>query len=353
MDAEVEEAKRKAVSAFSEKLRTTILGKNENEAEEVELSTIWKAAEIQKTLATKKANTHRSPPHPTASGTKDSSKLPDNTLEDIDSFVDQIYQEASEALGSTGALKEEQGATATKDVQFQDQVEIKEEGGEGEMKEKASKSTPGNINKSKRSPVKGRPAWALSQDQAEALDDEEEKELLGFIGGLDFDHFVSKLDEVGLQEALKSLEEKESQQQGGDEKAWRESFVTALNRAAYKQVSSSKAQADEDGAESMAGTHISRISHTSRMRTEATMNKIQSAKGGASGEDAAAQGGWDARSTAAGDERTDAAAQRGLRDAEEFLLQHPELKTVHSNASVRAMIQKLEADLRSHPHLPK
>lgn len=173
---------------------------------------------------------------------------------------------------------------------------------------------------------------------------------------MNFDSYVSKLDDLEFQEALKSLQEQESKQQGGDEKVWRKSFVTALNRAAYKHVSSSKRH-DGDGAdlESLAGTHVSRISQTSRMRTEATLQKIQALKGGgaSAGEDSlGAEGEWDARGTA-GDDKSAAAANRGQRDAEEFLLQHPELKTVHSSASVRAMIQKLEADIRSHPHLPK
>ncbi len=45
----------------------------------------------------------------------------------------------------------------------------------------------------------GRPAWALSCDQAERLEDAEEEELLRFTEGLDFDSFVSSLDDVQLQ----------------------------------------------------------------------------------------------------------------------------------------------------------
>lgn len=176
------------------------------------------------------------------------------------------------------------------------------------------------------------------------------KELLGFIDGLDFDEFLTKLEDANLQEAFKTLQENESKQQGGDEKAWRKSFVNALNRAAYKRVPTGASGA-VDGAESIADTNMSKVSHTSRMRTEATLQKIQAVKGEGGEGEASAAGEWDSR-TNAGEERSVSAVQRGLKDAEEFLLSHPELKTVHSTASVRAMIQKLEHHMRTNPHLP-
>ena len=336
MEAESEELKKASVKAFSQKLRSAILTPESEE----DLSSIWKAASIHKTLAIKKADTIRSlpPPPPHAEGPKDA----DGVLEDIESFVNQVYEEASEALGSTEALirkSEDQDLTAKRDVKFsrqEDQIERSKD-------EEPSKPQ----GKSKKSPLKGRPAWALSEDQAEALDEEEEKELLGFADGLDLDDFLAKLEDVDLQEAFKSLQENESKQQGGDEKAWKKSFVAALNRAAYKRVATGGKAEDE--AESMADSHISKASHTSRMRTEATIQKIHEMKGEGEGDPreegrVGAGGEWDARTTA---------AQRGLRDAEEFLLSHPELKTVHSTASVRAMIQKMEHDIRSAPHLPK
>lgn len=171
MEAESEELKKASVKAFNEKLRSTILCKNP-ESDPEELSSIWKAASIQKTLAAKKADTTRSPPPPRAPPKQ---MVNDEALdEDIESFVNQVYQEASEALASTAAealnQKDEvdEASTTKKDVKVQEDQNV------GRSKNDDPAYHPQGI-KPKKSPLKGRPAWALSEDQAEALDEEEEE----------------------------------------------------------------------------------------------------------------------------------------------------------------------------------
>lgn len=53
----------------------------------------------------------------------------------------------------------------------------------------------------RRTPCK--PAWALSKDEHETVEEEEELDLLDFADNLDFDSFVSKMDDVDMQDAFK------------------------------------------------------------------------------------------------------------------------------------------------------
>lgn len=81
---------------------------------------------------------------------------------------------------------------------------------------------------------------------------------------------------------------------------------------------------------------------TSRARAEATAAKIAAMSGNAR-EDADDK--WDSSSRVGpADTRSQTAATR-LQAAEEFLLENPDLKNVHSNASVRAMLVKSEQQL--------
>ena len=49
---------------------------------------------------------------------------------------------------------------------------------------------------------KGKPAWALTAEEILSKEEQEEAALLDFADNLDFDSYVSHLDDVQLQEAL-------------------------------------------------------------------------------------------------------------------------------------------------------
>ena len=84
---------------------------------------------------------------------------------------------------------------------------------------------------------------------------------------------------------------------------------------------------------------------TTRVRGEATAAKMAASRDGGVGaaEDLAAGSKWDA-SSRVGDhgEAKAASAVNRLRAAEEFQLENPDLKAVHSNASVRTLLAKSE-----------
>lgn len=49
---------------------------------------------------------------------------------------------------------------------------------------------------------KKKPAWALTTEEATKLNEDEEKSLLDFAEGLDFDQFISEMDDIDVKEAL-------------------------------------------------------------------------------------------------------------------------------------------------------
>ena len=136
----------------------------------------------------------------------------------------------------------------------------------------------------------------------------------------------------------------------GEEKAWRQNLVKAMNHVAMRQVAARRAAAaaaggaDRDDACSIAGmseggaSMVSRATAASRMKSEAAAAKRAAlAEGGEGG------GNWESSTRAGEDvarmERSKAAAA----EAADFLRENPELRAVHSPASVRAMITKTEA----------
>lgn len=88
-----------------------------------------------------------------------------------------------------------------------------------------------------------------------------------------------------------------------------------------------------------------RTTVTARARGEATAAKVAASRtGGDFGPEAPPESAkWDSSSRVGdtGEAKMSLASSR-LRAAEEFLLENPELKAVHSNASVRTMMAKSE-----------
>ncbi len=81
-----------------------------------------------------------------------------------------------------------------------------------------------------------------------------------------------------------------------------------------------------------------RATTTSRMKSEAATTRRAALAG-----EGGAEGGWDS-STRAGDDTARLDQARGAQqEAFEFLRENPELKAVHSPASVRAMMSKTAA----------
>ncbi|WIA23482.1 hypothetical protein OEZ85_000227 [Tetradesmus obliquus] len=234
---------------------------------------------------------------------------------------------------------------------------------------------------------KAKPAWALSeQQQAEAAAaavaaaaaeaEAEERELLQFAEGLSWEQIVGQLDDEQLAAAFQELDTAEQQAAAGDpaaDKQWRRCFVTALNHAVMQGVSAATAAAaaataGAAGSEAEHDKHSVASSASQARRAEAIAarrqnlldrlsriggsgSKAGSSCGGASrfgGEHnrtlaaGGEQDGWDGSTRVGGDDvALLTSALKGL-EVGELLAECPEMRGVHSVASVRSMLLKAE-----------
>ncbi|KAG2449424.1 hypothetical protein HYH02_005571 [Chlamydomonas schloesseri] len=262
------------------------------------------------------------------------------------SFVDDLFSEAAGALALAG--DDDSGAEAVAGGRADGTAEASTSAAAAKPGAAGAKAAGGR--KVRVGSAAGKPAWALSSEQVEKLEEAEEEELLKFADDLDFDSFMASLDDPELQESVQALRGADGKGPApGEEKAWRQNLVKAMNHVAMRQVAARRAAAaaggDRDDVGSVAGMSeggasvLSRATAASRMKSEAAAAKRAAlAEGGAEG-----GGNWESSTRAGEDvarmERQKAAAA----EAADFLRENPELRAVHSPASVRAMITKTEA----------
>lgn len=347
--------KRQQVNDFNSKLRETILANGD-------VKTQWKPAakaaaltELQKSVRTElKTLTETLPPtldpgmlsraaksstKPLATGV-DTDKL----MEEMDSFVEAVLAEATAKANA---------AVAPADVSPSPPTPTPDH----EPKTTASATSPNAFegpstsetkHKKKKKSKSAKPGWALTGSEAERLAAAEEEELLKFAEELDFDHFVTHLDDVELQDTFKALQDAEHEETGNDQ-AWKKNFVRAMNHLQNKRVQAAmqarSVSDDDDDVSSMAGmsegveSTFSRGTAVSRARSDASASTRArlAEKAGAKG--------WDRTTSVASDDVGKMEKVARALQAEEFLRENPELKSVHSQASVRAVLQKLEVPL--------
>ncbi|KAG1671547.1 hypothetical protein FOA52_011269 [Chlamydomonas sp. UWO 241] len=359
-------AKRAQIAAFSAKLRAAVLSGDS-------VAEFWKPAKAPAT-ATLHTDTRQA-----------------DLLREVDAFVDAVCREAEETAGlndqasvaasavsaasaASAAASAASAASVTASVAASapapsEPAESKPEPAAestsaaepapGASKHVSISSRPASARPSTASSSraggrgggKAKPAWALCEAEAEVVAEDDEADLLEFADGLDFDSFVDRLDDPELAESFKALAAQEAEGGsgggGGNDRDWRRSFVRALNNATLARVSAATAASQAraaatvgrgDGGCSDGGLSVAA---SCRQRTEATAARIAVASGGSGG---SGDGAWDACSVADGSMGVAARAEASskLRAAEEFLIDNPELRGVHSTASVRAMLGRAE-----------
>ena len=195
--AEEAKARADAVSAFGERIRHAVLNGEK-------VSEFWSAAK-------KRPERPERPAPPTtvevlsaAVAARAAADLEAKELlgGDVDDFVEGILKEAQEKLldkkvpvaaklGPSAVERPADGAAV--EVSSSESPEVQGEshasGGGGRGGKKKGKNL--------------KPAWALSEIEAEAVEEDEEKLLLSFAENLDFESFVEKLDDVELQDTFK------------------------------------------------------------------------------------------------------------------------------------------------------
>ncbi|GMH43511.1 hypothetical protein BSKO_11433 [Bryopsis sp. KO-2023] len=181
------------------------------------------------------------------------------------------------------------------------------------------------------------PAWALTTEMAKAAESMEENDLLKFAEGLDFDRFVSDMDDVEVKEALQAIQTCEGEDA---RKEWKKQFVRALNHITAKQLNSENGEAVESVRSVLGGLDIDdKKSDITRATTSFRSKISQPAKLNYPCQNDESR--WDA-STQMGDNEQTSQDKSSTRMAEEILFLNPEMKTVHSIASARSLVEQNE-----------
>lgn len=209
----------------------------------------------------------------------------------------------------------------------------------------AAATTPRQAPKSASAaaPSSSKPAWALTADEAQAVEEDEEAELLAFVNDLDVDSFLSDLDDVTkIMAELEEQDKAKGEVVAKESAAYKARLVRAMNDVALRKAQAAgQARRAAADAMSIAGrsdageSTISKGTFASQQRLDAAAARRAELA------ERAVEPDWDA-STRAGDDVGKGLKVAAAHQAEDFLRENPELKSVHSIASVRSMLTKVQ-----------
>lgn len=190
-------AKAESVTAFGEKLRHAVLNGEK-------VSEFWAAAKKRPDRPAPAADPPADPAA-VAAAAEDAKQL----IADMEDFVETVVKEAKEKFTMKKDLAASTGTSAQNGVEVTATGACHTAEATGDAEASTSDSTAkagggGSGVKKKGKAGGSKPAWALSEVEAEAAQEDEERQLLSFAENLDFDLFVDKLDDVELQDTFKA-----------------------------------------------------------------------------------------------------------------------------------------------------
>ncbi|CAG9465179.1 unnamed protein product [Pedinophyceae sp. YPF-701] len=202
---------------------------------------------------------------------------------------------------------------------------------------------------------KQKPQWAMTEAEVEAKEEAEADELVRFAEQLDIDAYLSDADEEDLRRALEVLDKEDREaglpsNEGADgkpidDKRFRRNFVRAMNQVAMMRAQEAarrgpKPAGSVAGGSALGGGSIAAGTEASAARDAAARERRREIE---EASEARTQGPkWDA-STKAGDDAGKMDTAGRDEETEEFLRQNPELRSVHSKRSARAMLDQVAA----------
>ncbi len=253
---------------------------------------------------------------------------------EMSQFLDEALQDA---LEREKAYAEEEEAENSKD-QDAKRREASEAGVAG------SAPKPGAKGPTKKS---SRPAWALSETQAQAREDDEEEELMSFVDNLDYDSYMDDFDQAeenAIDAVVKKVGDEESLE---DEKKWKKSFVTAVNEAINDEImeknlnGSGSDEEDEEGdGEEADETRSMRsgVTRASRMSRMSRMSRLSKKEG--------SEGEWDSSTVVGSNDRDEKEnAGRKMSLASEILEDHSYLKQNHTAQSIKHILESVKEEV--------
>mmetsp|Transcript_34632 Transcript_34632/g.47997 ORF Transcript_34632/g.47997 Transcript_34632/m.47997 type:complete len:454 (+) Transcript_34632:226-1587(+) len=180
----------------------------------------------------------------------------------------------------------------------------------------------------------GKPAWALSEEQAEEIEVEEEEELLNFIDNLNYDTYIADCEDTDLKEAWRLMKEAEDEEARGvdlttKDDSWKARFVQAMNNLAGRDAL--EGGKDSRGGAASVGS-VRSVAESAADRARARVDELRSNKG--DGDQ------WD--STQGGDPGEKMQKLEKLAAAQALLSEDPLLRSTHSTKSVMQLLEKVQ-----------
>ena len=205
---------------------------------------------------------------------------------------------------------------------------------EREKKEQELKSNAARREQSKAVSSSKKPAWALSQEQAQAREEDEEDELMSFIDNLDYDSYIddySKAEEDALDDIVKKVDEESLE----DEEKWKKKFVTAVNDAVNEEILEKNLESKDGDLVSEADTQSVRtgITKASRMSRMSRLSKKENSEDN-----------WDSSTVVGSNDRDKENNGRKMNLAAEGLEEQPYLKQMHTAQSIKTILENVKEE---------
>lgn len=241
----------------------------------------------------------------------------------MSAFLDEAVQDA---LEREKEYEEQEKAEAAAAALAEKKVDV-EDAAQDALRREESKQV--GSSKSKKLP-----AWALSEKQAQAREEDEEDDLMSFVSNLDYDSYMDDFDKAE-EDAIDDIVKKVDEESIEDEAKWKKSFVTAVNEAVNEELLERNMQDGEDDdlkAEAdrqSVGTGVTRTSRRSRM---SRMKGIAE-----DGEDK-----WDSSTVVGSNDKENVGRKMDM--AADVLEEQPHLKQMHTAQSIKTILESVKEE---------
>jgi len=174
-----------------------------------------------------------------------------------------------------------------------------------------------------------KPKWAYTEEQLVDEEDKEIDDLLNFTNNLDYDKYINDIEVKNMVSALKN---KIDEIKGREDEDWKKKIVDAWNKDERKSVQIARVDIGDDRSDCR-----SMASDSKSVASERTHKSIQELKTKIENKD---KKDWDVLSTTTAKKQASLEERIAKHVADEILRNNTEFRHIHSNASLRKMLEK-------------
>eukprot|EP00357_Protocruzia_adherens_P012552 CAMPEP_0115011858 /NCGR_PEP_ID=MMETSP0216-20121206/24334_1 /TAXON_ID=223996 /ORGANISM="Protocruzia adherens, Strain Boccale" /LENGTH=441 /DNA_ID=CAMNT_0002380689 /DNA_START=32 /DNA_END=1357 /DNA_ORIENTATION=+ len=250
-----------------------------------------------------------------------------------------------------------------KHTRNEDEVHSQQSKHEEKEKEKDKVSVTGSA-KAKKSKKAKKPMWAYTEEKAAKVENQEEEEdvdqLLDFAYDLDYEKFIHDFE---VRQAMELIKERVDEMKKDED--WKQKIAEDWNRAAEEEVVADGGEAPKKKREVKSSGVEKADTESLFSATESAASRISEARArrkareeAKKGDDAASEAGWDKSSKVARDFKAGDEDRLAREIANEVLQSRQSLRGVHSNQSIRKLLEKeakkqIQDSMNGHVYEPK